>query len=71
MKRQGIADLVDEALRGSDPRTGSLLDYHDLQAMLGRLALATQELLRQEEGLTLRLSRTPPPLSRAANLFDA
>lgn len=61
MENLEVRALVEAALRAANPREGSLLDFHDLQAMLGKLALATQQLLDERDGLSQRLSRTNLP----------
>ena len=50
--------LLKEAGDAADPRSGALYCYADLQELLGKLAIAAETLLAENERLTGRLRRS-------------
>ena len=51
--------LLKDARAASDPRSGGLLDYRDLQQLLGRVAAEASALLDQCDAMGSRLTRNP------------
>ena len=51
--------LLRDARTASDPRSGGLLDYRDLQQLLGRVAAEASTLLDQCDAMGSRLTRNP------------
>ena len=51
--------LLKDAAAASDPRSGGLLDYRDLQQLLGRVAAEASTLLDQCDAMGSRLTRNP------------
>jgi hypothetical protein len=61
MELERFRRLLKDATIASDPRSGGLLDYRDLQQLLGRVASEASCLLEECDAMGNRLTRNPAP----------
>jgi hypothetical protein len=57
MDLESFKTLLSDAAVASDPRSGGLLDYRDLQQLLGRVAAEASALLEECDAMESRLAR--------------